>query len=475
MLHASHRYRAWLAGRRAPGALARAGARSGAVIHRSSRRAPASRLALHAREAGLEVAPMHAPLRSSIPSRCSACGDVSAKRASTSFMPIRATPSAWARSRRSARREARRVATRRFSAATERRHALEVRPRRARSSRSRRAVGRVLSRSGIGPSASRVVPDGMDTASRHPPASAETLASLGCGRERRSSCRWRSSCGHKDPLNFVRAIAAARDRVPALQALLVGDGPLRAEVADAVHALGLEGTSTRRLPPGRRCASRRGRRRRAQLARRGNGLRAARRLFLGKPVAATAPAAFPRSSSTASTGLLAPVSDSRALGDAIARCSRIARSHAAGAAARARADDFSVERMTDRDDGRLRARARWRAARRSRRDDRRTDAATRASSVFVDAARRSGRRHFRAERMKRVEIALGHAGCRRAARTPRGRRRARSASSAALAARREQHVLDVQIVMPRAGGGERAISDAAAASAAPPLGRRRRR
>ena len=47
---------------------------------------------------------------------------------------------------------------------------------------------------------------------------------------------------HKDPLNFVRAIAAARERVPSLQALLVGDGPLWQDVADAVRTLGLEGS-----------------------------------------------------------------------------------------------------------------------------------------------------------------------------------------------------------------------------------------
>src|SRR6185369_6138450 len=43
--------------------------------------------------------------------------------------------------------------------------------------------------------------------------------------------------GHKDPVNFVRALAAARPRVANLHGLLVGEGPLRGDVERAIAEL----------------------------------------------------------------------------------------------------------------------------------------------------------------------------------------------------------------------------------------------
>jgi glycosyltransferase involved in cell wall biosynthesis len=72
-------------------------------------------------------------------------------------------------------------------------------------------------------------------------------------------------------------------------------------------------------------------------------------LFLGKPIAATRAGGIPEVITHGVTGLLAPVNDSPALGAQIASlledrtlATRLA------AAARVRAADFSIERMTDR-------------------------------------------------------------------------------------------------------------------------------
>jgi glycosyltransferase involved in cell wall biosynthesis len=155
---------------------------------------------------------------------------------------------------------------------------------------------------------------------------------------------------HKDPLNFVRAIAAARDRVPNLQALLVGDGPLGHEVAEAGRALSLEGSL--HAVGYRQDAD-------ALLAaadvvvlssrEEGMGSVLLDALFLGKPIAASRAGGIPEVIEHGVTGLLAPVSDSPALGALIASlledralAARIA------AAARWRADDFSIDRLTDR-------------------------------------------------------------------------------------------------------------------------------
>ena len=246
-----------------------------------------------------------------------------------------------------------------------------------------RAVADVLARCGVARERVVVVPDGTDTRRVITPAAPGTIASLGARPGAPLLVQVAQLVPHKDPLNFVRAVAAARDQVPSLQALLVGDGPLRSDVAAAVRTLGLEGTL--HAVGYRQDAD-------ALLAaadvvvlssrEEGMGSVLLDALLLGKPIAATRAGGIPEVVTDGVTGLLAAVNDPRALGAQIAALLQD-RALAArlAAAARARADDFSVERLTDRTltvyervlsalplDG-LDA------------TERRTDAATRASSV----------------------------------------------------------------------------------------------
>jgi glycosyltransferase involved in cell wall biosynthesis len=83
------------------------------------------------------------------------------------------------------------------------------------------------------------VPDGVDVHRTVTPATRATLESLGVPHDAPVVVQVAQLVGHKDPLNFVRAMARARERVPEVHGLLVGDGPLRAEVEREIHALGL--------------------------------------------------------------------------------------------------------------------------------------------------------------------------------------------------------------------------------------------
>lgn len=213
-----------------------------------------------------------------------------------------------------------------------------------------RAVADVLTRSGIGRERIVVIPDGVDMHRAITPAPAETIESLGVRAGAPLVVQVAQLVPHKDPLNFVRAIAAAHDRVPALQALLVGDGPLRADVAEAIRALNLE--STLHATGYRQDAD-------ALLAaadvvvlssrEEGMGSVLLDALFLAKPVAATRAGGIPEVIADGKTGLLSPVGDASALGAQIASlledrplAARLA------ASARARAEEFSIERLTDR-------------------------------------------------------------------------------------------------------------------------------
>lgn len=246
-----------------------------------------------------------------------------------------------------------------------------------------RAVADVLAQSGIGPERIVVIPDGTDTRRVIAPASPETLASLGVRPGAPLVVQVAQLMPHKDPLNFVRAISAARGRVPALQALLVGDGRLREEVSDAVRTLGLEGSlhavGFRQDADALLAAADV-----VVLSSRDEGMGSVLldALFLGKPVAATRAGGIPEIIVHGASGLLAPVSDPDALGAHIATlledralASRLA------VAAHARAPEFSMDRLTDRT---LAVYQRVLAG--SPLDDRdatsrRTDAATRASSA----------------------------------------------------------------------------------------------
>jgi glycosyltransferase involved in cell wall biosynthesis len=213
-----------------------------------------------------------------------------------------------------------------------------------------RAVAAVVESDGIDPERIVIVPDGTDVHRRIAPASQETLVALGVKSGTPLVVQVAQLVPHKDPLNFVRAIVAARARYPTLQALLVGDGPLRSEVMREVRAFDLG--DALHLAGYRRDAD-------ALLAaadvavlsshEEGMGSVLLDALLLGKPIATTRAGGIPEVVEHDVTGLLAPVGDSEALGEHIAQlllnpalATRLA------TAARARAADFSIERLTDR-------------------------------------------------------------------------------------------------------------------------------
>src|SRR5205814_1164112 len=105
-----------------------------------------------------------------------------------------------------------------------------------------RAVAEILVEDGVDRAKVVVVADGTDIHRCIEPASPETLLSLGVQQQAPLVVQVAHLVPHKDPLNFVRAVATARTRIPSLQALLVGDGPLRGEVESAVRKLGLTDT-----------------------------------------------------------------------------------------------------------------------------------------------------------------------------------------------------------------------------------------
>ena len=195
-----------------------------------------------------------------------------------------------------------------------------------------------------------VVHDGTDMSRVPDPADATSLASLGVAPGAPLVVQVAQLVGHKDPISFVRAIARARELVPAIQALLVGDGPLRADVEREVRALGLGATvhvTGYRMDADRLLAS-------ADVVvlssrEEGMGSVLLDALVFGKPVAATRAGGIPEVVRHEVTGLLAPIGDPRALGDAIARLAMDTRLRARlGAAAQASAGAFSIDVMARR-------------------------------------------------------------------------------------------------------------------------------
>ncbi len=212
------------------------------------------------------------------------------------------------------------------------------------------AVARVLAASGIAGDRIVVVPDGVDVDRDVKPATRETLASLGVAGDGPLIVQVAQLVGHKDPLNFVRAIDRVRALVPGAQGLLVGDGPLRADVEREVHLLGLEpnvhlagfrdDADALLAAADVACLSSR---------EEGMGSVLLDALAFGRPVAATRAGGIPEVIIDGECGVLADVGNPVALGDAIVRLIRddMLRDRVR-ANAKARANEFSVERMTDR-------------------------------------------------------------------------------------------------------------------------------
>jgi glycosyltransferase involved in cell wall biosynthesis len=208
------------------------------------------------------------------------------------------------------------------------------------------AVADVVARSALAVPV-HVVPDGTDVRRHRDPAGAETLAALGVPRGAPLVVQVAQLVGHKDPLTFVRAIAAASKRMPRLHALLVGDGPLRAAVEQSVRELGLQDvlhvagyrTDADRLLAAADVVT-------LSSSEEGMGSVLLDALVFSRAVAATRAGGIPEVVRDGETGILGPVGDAEALGAAIVTL-LTDRSLAArmGSAGRARAPEFSIEAM----------------------------------------------------------------------------------------------------------------------------------
>jgi glycosyltransferase involved in cell wall biosynthesis len=246
-----------------------------------------------------------------------------------------------------------------------------------------RAVARVLAASGVDERRVRVVPDGVDVHRTVTPANATILTALGVPPGAPLVVQVAQLVGHKDPLNFVRAVARAKSIIPGVQALLVGDGALRSDVEDEVRSLGLEDTlhvAGYRTDADELLAA-------ADVAclssrEEGMGSVLLDALAFARPVAATTAGGIPEAIEHGETGLLVAPQNPIGLGDAIAELltDRMLAARL-GANGRARAADFSVERMTDRTAAVYEEVLNDRGGRRSR-----TDPARSASSPSVTVA-----------------------------------------------------------------------------------------
>lgn len=193
-----------------------------------------------------------------------------------------------------------------------------------------------------------VIPDGTDVRRQREPATPEALAQLGVAAGAPLVVQVSQLVPHKDPLTFVRAVAHAWKRNPRLRALLVGDGPLREAVDAEIRALGIQdvlrATGYRddadRLLAAADVVS---------LSSREEGMGSVLldAIVFGRPVVATRAGGIPEVVRHGETGLLVPVGEHEALGSAmytlLADRSLATRM---GAAARARAPEFSVQAMT---------------------------------------------------------------------------------------------------------------------------------
>lgn len=204
--------------------------------------------------------------------------------------------------------------------------------------------------SGLDPEAITIVRGGSDQSMPIAPANRATLDSLGVRPGAPLVVQVSQLVQHKDPLTFVAAIDAARSTVPSLKAVLVGDGALRSQVERAV--------ADRSLAENLRVA---GYRTDADsllaaadvvtLSSEEDALPSVLfdALFCGKALCATSAGGVPEIIEDGVSGLLSPVHDALALGASIARVlTTPALAGALSTGARARANEFSIERSVAR-------------------------------------------------------------------------------------------------------------------------------
>jgi glycosyltransferase involved in cell wall biosynthesis len=212
------------------------------------------------------------------------------------------------------------------------------------------ATADALVASGIESARITVAYSGVDLTRVIPPASAETLTSLGVKAGAPLVVMVAALVGHKDPLTFVRAMQVARRTVPDVQALMVGEGDLREDVEREIASLGLgnvvhlagyrtDADSLMSVADVVALSS----------SDDGIGGVVIDAMSFGKPVAATAAGGIPEAVVNDESGLLVPIGNVTALGGAIARlltdrelASRL------GANGIRRAPLFSIDNTVDR-------------------------------------------------------------------------------------------------------------------------------
>lgn len=209
-----------------------------------------------------------------------------------------------------------------------------------------RAAADALVASGVPAERVSVVYSGVDLDRDARPASSETLAALGVPPGAPLVVQVGALVPQKDPLTFVRAIDVAHGRVSALHALLVGDGALRpaieAEIAargltNVVHLAGFRADADALLAAADVVA--------LSSADEGVGGVTIDAMSFGRPVAATAAGGVPEVVPHDEAGLIVPVGDAAALGDAIARLLEYpALAARLGDAGRRRAPCFAIDR-----------------------------------------------------------------------------------------------------------------------------------
>ncbi len=213
-----------------------------------------------------------------------------------------------------------------------------------------KAVAAVLVEAGVPGDRIHVVPDGVDLSRRVQPASDDALRSLGIVSGELLVVQVAALVAHKDPLTFVRAIAAVRERIPRVRGLLVGEGPLRAIVQAEVTRLDLDRTLS--LTGFRRDADEilaAARIATLSSVEEGMGSVLLDAMAFGVPVAATRAGGIPEFVTDGETGLLSPPGDASALGESIVRLlSNPDFAASLAARARTRVEEFSVDRMVDR-------------------------------------------------------------------------------------------------------------------------------
>src|SRR4051812_17154162 len=185
------------------------------------------------------------------------------------------------------------------------------------------AVKQVLVSGGLSARQIDVVADGTDVNRPAKPASRATLKQLGVPADAPLVVQVAQLVGHKDPLNFVRAMRSVVDAIPGAHGLLVGEGPLRAAATEESRRLGLE--SRVHFAGYRDDAD-------ALLAaadvvvlssrEEGLGSVLLDSLVFGRPVAATRAGGIPEIVVDGETGLLVPIGDPQSLGQAITRLLR---------------------------------------------------------------------------------------------------------------------------------------------------------